>query len=454
MSPKMRVIGIVLVVLFTLMVFSGGGGQRQADPQGRVVLDVLNYTDLTVANAAAVQRQIWTTFLMDNPDVVIHREDLFNEPFHNKIEAYVAAGSIPDVMYVWPSGRSTSLHTQGLLRDLTPFIQRDGLAANFIPIAMDPSGISGGIMTMIPRSITASHAFYTNLEVLNAVGLQPARTYSELVAQVPILRAAGYETIIIPAQSNWVMQSTLFSMVAGRFCGEGWEADFLAGRRRFTDADFVAALDFMRRLFADGVITQANLGLDYGAGPGLFATNRSAYYIDGDWRVGAFITDAETGQALISPARQQQIRIGVFPDIDLPGVRINSSTSTILGVGWAMSNQIPAGSAREEAAWRLIRYLSSAEIIGLEVANGGIATPTRTDINFDTMQLEPIQMEMGRLGSTYTYGTTVIDGAFHSDVFNPINDGLFEIAMGTRTAQQVAQQIQQIFDQGRAAGRF
>ena len=452
MSSKMRIISILLAILVAASVFAGGG--RSADPQGRVVLDVLNYTDLTVANAATVQRQIWTTFQMDNPDVVLYREDLFNEPFHNKIEAYVAAGSIPDVMYVWPSGRSTSLHSQGLLRDLAPFLQRDGLVGSFIPLAMDPSGISGGRQTMIPRSITSSHAFYTNLEVLNAVGLQPATTYSELVAQVPILRAAGYETVIIPAQSNWVMQSCLFSMVAGRFCGENWEEGFLAGSRRFTDPDFVAALDFMRRLFADGVITQANLGLDYGAGPGLFATNRSAYYIDGDWRVGAFMTDAETGQALISPARQQNIKIGVFPDIDLPGVVLNSSTSSILGVGWAMSNQIPPGSAREEAAWRLIRYLSSAEVIALEVANGGIATPTRTDINFGAMQLEPIQVEMGRMGSTYNAATCVIDGAFHSDVYNPINDGLFEIAMGTRTPQQVAQSIQQIFNQGRAAGRF
>ena len=450
---KTRIFVIVLALVLATSVFAGGGGQSsKADSQGRTVLEVLNYTDLTVANTASDQRKIWGDFAMANPDVVVYKEDLFNEPFHNKVEAYVASGNIPDVMIVWPSGRSISLHSQGLLKDLTSLINRDGLKNVFLPVTWDTSQIAGGRQTMIPQSLTASHAFYTNLEVLNDCGLQPAKTYSEMVAQVPVLKAKGYECVIMPNMSNWVMQSCLFSMVAGRFGGADWHERILNGQAKFTDPDFVNALDFMRRIYADGVIAQSSLGMDYGDGPGIFATNKGAYYIDGDWRAGAFITDADSGQALISPARQKNIKVGVFPDIE--GAKLNSSSSTILGTGWAMSAAIPAGSAKEDAAWRLIKYLAGKDVIGLTVSHGGIATPTRTDIDFASMALEPIQTAIGQLGTQYTTGTAVIDGVFHSDVYNPINDGLFEIAMGTKTPQQVAAEIQRVFDASKAAGRF
>jgi len=200
----MKIVSVMLTVAIAASLFAGGGRESRSttDSSGRVILEVLNYTDLTVANTASDQRKIWGDFAAANPDVVVYKEDLFNEPFHNKVEAYVASGNIPDVMIVWPSGRSISLHSQGLLKDLTSLINRDGLKEKFLPVTWDASQIAGGRQTMIPQSLTASHAFYTNLEVLNDCGLQPAKTYSELKAQVPVLRAKGYECIIMPTRAT------------------------------------------------------------------------------------------------------------------------------------------------------------------------------------------------------------------------------------------------------------
>jgi raffinose/stachyose/melibiose transport system substrate-binding protein len=112
-------------------------------------------------------------------------------------------------------------------------------------------------------------------------------------------------------------------IVAECFGGADWHTKILNGQAKFTDTSFVNALDFIRQLYADGVIQRTAVGVDYGEGPGMFANNKGAYYIDGDWRVGAFLTDPDTQQALISPSRQNNIRINVSPDI--PGAAINSS---------------------------------------------------------------------------------------------------------------------------------
>jgi raffinose/stachyose/melibiose transport system substrate-binding protein len=287
------------------------------------------------------------------------------------------------------------------------------------------------------------------MEVLNAAGLQPATTYAELVAQVPVLRAAGKQTVLIPAQSEWVMQSCLFSMVAGRFLGANWEQKIYNGSLKFTDEPFVNALNFVRQMYTDGVISQAAVGVDYGDGPGMFARGEGAYYIDGDWRVGAFITDADTKQALITPARQRNIRIGVFPDI--PGAAINKSSSVILGVGYAMAASIPAGSEKERLAWELVKWMTGREVSQLRTERGGTPTPSRTDLNFAAMTLEPMQVAIGNLGSTFSTPTSVIDGVFPSEVYEPINSGLIQLALQRQTGAQVAATVQAAWDTFRRA---
>lgn len=444
-----------LMVCAALMVtaglaFAGGSKQSSASSGGSTVteLRVLNYLDLTSANSANSIVQVWDAFTAANPDIKIIREDLFNEPFHQKVEAYAAAGQIPDVLYAWPSGRSTTLHTNHLLKDLTPLIQKDGLASVYLPGALLPSAQGGGYVGILPQSMTSSHAFYVNTEVLKDAGLQPAKTYAELKAQVPVLKAKGYDTVLMANQDDWVMQSCFFSMVAGRFCGAGWEQRILSGQAKFTDPDFVAALNFIKTVYDDGVISRATLSTDYGSVIGQFATNKGAYLIDGDWRIGAFITDRSTNQALISPDRQANIQITVFPDIE--GAKVNKSTSGILGTGWGMSAAIPAGSAKEAAAWRLVKWLDGKEIQTILLNNGGITTPTRTDIDSSQLTLEPLQVAGSKLANQYSATTVVIDGVFEGPVYTPLNVGLQAIGAGAQTPQQVADATQAAFQAWKA----
>lgn len=433
-----------LVVIFALITIGAGSKDTSGSASGKTVLNVLNYVDLTSPNAASELATVWDGFTRAHPDITVNREDLYNEPYHNKVEVYAAAGQLPDVLYVWPSGRSTTLHQNKLLKDLSPLVRQDGLQNSYLPNALDPANQGGGYLAMIPFAITSSHAFYVNMEVLNSAGLQPAKTYAELKAQVPVLKAKGYETVIMPNKDAWVMQSCFFSMAAGRFGGAGWEQKILSGQAKFTDPDFVKALAFVKQLYTDGILAGSSLGTAYGDSPGMFATNKGAYMIDGDWRVGAFLTDKSTGQALISPEKQKNIRITVFPDIE--GAKLNKSTSGVLGTGFGMSAAIPSGSPKEAAAWKLIKWLTGPEIQTHRVKTGGVASPTWVGIDFAALQLEPMQIAIGGLGKEYTASTAVIDGVFHSDVFNPLNDGLAELGMGSRTPEQVAQDIQRVFD--------
>jgi raffinose/stachyose/melibiose transport system substrate-binding protein len=177
---------------------------------------------------------------------------------------------------------------------------------------------------------------------------------------------------------------------------------------------------------------------------GQFASKKGAYLIDGDWRAPVFVTDPSTGQALIPVEQQKDILVTVFPDI--PGAKINKSSSAQLAMGWAMSASIPTGSPREEAAWRTIKWLTGKEVQAFMLRVGRISAPTRIDVDVAGIEVEPMVKGVMNLPGQATTLTSVIDNAFHADVWTPINDGLQEIGMGTRTPQQVAQAVQQAFD--------
>jgi raffinose/stachyose/melibiose transport system substrate-binding protein len=190
------------LVLIPVITLASCSKKESSVQEGVVELRVLNYLDLTSANSSDEISRVWDNFSQANPDIKIVREDLFNEPYHNKVEAYAAAGQLPDVLYAWPSGRSTTLHTQKLLKDLSPLVQSEGpdFAQEYLPAALDPSAQGGNYMAILARADTSSHAFYVNTEVLADAGLTPAKTYDELKAQVPVLKAKGYDTILMANQ--------------------------------------------------------------------------------------------------------------------------------------------------------------------------------------------------------------------------------------------------------------
>jgi raffinose/stachyose/melibiose transport system substrate-binding protein len=399
---------------------------------------------MTSPNAVDEIERIWDAFGKANPDITVEREDLFGEPFHQKTEAYAAAGDLPDVIFAWPAGRSATLHENHLLKDLASLIKRDNLAADYRQDSLNPANQFASYMAILPRTLSTSHAMFVNGEVLRDAGLSIPNTYEELKAQVPVLRAKGYETFLMANSEPWVPQSFVFSMLAGRFCGVDWDVKIKNKEAKFTDPDFVNALRFFATLVDDGVIAKTSLADTRGDIIGKFATNKGAYYIEGEWRVGNFITNRSTGQALIDPSRQDDFSVTVFPDIQ--GAQFNKSSSVTMGTGWGMNANIPDGSAKEEAAWKLVKWLSGKEVQIYLLETGGIVTPTITSIDVNSMPLETLMKKTVALGEAYTTSTAVIDTAFNSDVYTPLNDGLQNIIAGSATPEQVAASVQQAFD--------
>ncbi len=434
---KASVFALVLLMAGS-MVFAQGASDASS---AKTELNVLYYIDMSAPNSADEISAVWDVFEAQNPDIKVVREDLFNEPYHQKVEAYAASGNMPDVLYMWPGGRSAAVQNNHLVKDLAPFLKADGIYDDYAAAALVPQ--AAGYLAELPNGITSSHMMFVNDKLLESYGLNRPETLDDLLAMVPVLKSNGIDVIGMDNMSDWVMQSCLFSLVVGRLGGPDWYEQLAAGKINFTDPWFVNSLAVIDQLYATGALNRNTLNSAYGNGRGAFAAGKCAFFIDGDWACGNFQTDASTGVALISPqAQQDSFGMMVFPAI--PGELVHNSTSGVVGTGFGMSANIEAGSAKEEAAWRLIKFLQSKYVQEWRLKTGA-SFPSNLTVDIAKViadnNLEPFVQKRAEFYTKYST-TPVIDGVLDPSVYNVINVGLQEIGLGKKTPTQVAADVQ------------
>jgi raffinose/stachyose/melibiose transport system substrate-binding protein len=412
--------------------------------QEQVTLNVLNYQQ---ADQAGYKEdvKIWEDFQKANPDIKLNIEVLFNDPYHQKLETYAAAGTLPDVFYVWPGARSAVIHEKKLAKDLSKLLGPDYLK-DFSAAATNPNNQLGKYMAMLPQAYTYTSVMYVNKKLLADNGFALPKTYADLKRMVPKLKAKGIAVAMLPDKDGWPMQSCLFSTVAGRMVGDKGIDAIIAGKAKFTDKNFVGALDVIANLYKDGIIARSDNQVGYGEAPALFASGKAAIYIDGDWRAGAYITDKASGKALIDP-KAQASDYALLPFVAIPGEKNPGIVSAVAGCGWAVSGSIPSGSAKEKAAVRLIKYLYSPEVQAIRFTTGAYV-PTRKGVKAD---VEPLVAMVPAFYAANAKTCYVIDGSFDPSVYNVLNNGLIGIGLGTSTPAQVADDMQKAFDTWKAS---
>jgi raffinose/stachyose/melibiose transport system substrate-binding protein len=429
---------LLIAMLVISMAVAGGFAQE------KVTLNVMNYQQADQAGYAE-DVAIWQKFQQENPDITLNIEVLFNDPYHQKLQAYAAAGTMPDVFYVWPGARSAVIHEKKLAKDLNTLLGAAYLK-EFSAAATNPANQLGKYMAMLPQSFTYTSVMYVNKKLLADNGFALPKSYADLKKMVPKLKAKGVAVAMLPNKDAWPMQSCLFSTVVGRMAGDAFMDAIVAGKARFTDKPFVSALEVIANMYKDGILSREDVQVGYGEAAGMFAAGKAAIYIDGDWRVGAYITDKASGKALIT-AHAQESDYALLPFVSIPGEKNPGVLSAVAGTGWAVSASIPAASAKEKAAVKLIKYLYSPEVQAIRFGTGAYV-PTRKGVK---AAVEPLVAKVPLFYADNPKTCYVIDGVLDPAVYNVINDGLIAIGLGTKAPAVVAAEVQKAYENWKSA---
>jgi raffinose/stachyose/melibiose transport system substrate-binding protein len=389
-----------------------------------VELTMLNYLDITSPEAAAWEATV-KAFNAKYPNITLTIENSFSDAYHQKLAALAAAADLPDVMYLWPGGRSAEIYKNELTADLYPLLGTD--ADKFVPAAVVPQW--DGKLYELPIAITATHVMYVNTKILKDLGLSKPTTYEELVAMVEPITAAGLYPILMPNKASWVMQSCLFSALVGRIAGQDWLDALIAGEAAFTDQGFVDSLALLKDMYDTGLLPPQSIQLEYGDGPNLFATGRSPFMIDGDWRVGAVAP-------LLTEEAQADFELAVFPDI-AGQVGPSSSTSIVVATGFGMKAGLTGDKA--DAAWKWISFFAGPEASEIRLIEQGMIPAYIMDLS--QYDIAPLAVKRGAFYPEHS-GTYVLDDKITGEPINILNIGLQELALGNTTPEKLAAAIE------------
>ncbi len=415
------------LVLVTMIVATGlvwAGGSREAVDDDVITLEVFHYLDLADNVSTDNFEEVRKAFEEAHPNIRLQFDYLFDEAYHNRLQAMAVAGQLPDVMFLWPGKRTGDVTGAGLVKDLRPWV--DNIRHEFAPAALAPQGPNGEIWEL-PEQITATHVMFTNERLLDELGLTFPETFEELLEQGDVIRDAGYIPIAMDNAGGWQMQSTLLSALVERTGGRDWMDRAIAGDAGFTDRQFVEALEVIKILSDEEMFTPGVNQAEYGQALTDFVNERAVYFIDGGWRTSNLATE-------LTPAQQEYTAYNVFPR--LPNERGQAgSTAIVAGTGFGMNANLTGEKA--DAAWEWIYHFSGPEGSAIKVEQGwlpALVDAVGPDAPLLTRKLSDF------LGTTP--GGYVIDAVLDAEGMGVLHPALQEMMFGRLTPRQVAQRYE------------
>ena len=414
--------------------------------KGKEEIVTIRMLDFLDSNNSYIREQnnfVYQQYVDNNANVRLEIQSRGGGDFFGLANEYARSNAMPDIFYMFPSGPSNYVQEKKVARDLTPILKEEGIYNDYYECVLDPSMQSSYILSELPLNLMVTSCVYVNTKVLKECGLEPAKSYDELKKQLKVLKKNGKELILMGNDTSWVMQSCLFSMIIGRYAGSNWANEILSGKMKCTDKPFKKAVEMVKKMYKDGVISKKSLTSSYQDITVSFANEEGAYLIDGDWRSGAFVSDNK-GYALISPYEQDK-NIKIIPFPSLPGEVYSNTCSGVVGSGYGMANTVVRGSLKEKECIKLLKWLSGKEVQQFKFDNG-ISTPSlKNGISYE--KCEPIFKKRDEFYKSITKLTPVFDSYFPNNVSEVLNEMLYRLGKGEVDVNEVCKKVQQAIDE-------
>ncbi|MGI5172470.1 extracellular solute-binding protein [Treponema sp. OMZ 840] len=411
--------------LAVALAFGGGTKEESADPNAPVTLSV--YMQMDLANPQSAYWPVTVeAFQKKYPNIKLEFEYVNGEAFHDKFQIMAASGDIPDVFTTYAGARSGYVLDRGMVKDLRPYLT-DDLKKNYNPAIWEPQGPNGEIY-IISTNMAVCTAVYVNPKLQKQLGLTTPKTLDEMIAQVPVIRAAGLTPLAFANKGQWQAQSLLLSMLTDRMAGKAWFDKAMAGTAKFSDKQFVDAITVIKtmtdaKLFPPGVNQ-----LEGTASWGEFVAGKAVYLLDAGWRISALKKSAK-------PEDFEQYQVIAFPAV--AGEVTKGSSAATLGENFGMNAKLKG--AKADAAWKFISFVSGKEACEILTRHG---TVTTYKLDLAKFNIDPLSKQYIDLINNQTMGY-VIDAKMDGEGVNGLlNPGIQAVMIGKKTPAQLANEYE------------
>lgn len=232
-----------------------------------------------------------TRFEKGNPGVKVQRTPIPNDAYKTKLKIAFGANEPPCVFMNWGGGSLREYVKAGQVVDLSPMFAKDAAFKDrFLGNAFD--AVSGeGKIWGVPAEDTSVAVVHYNTELFTKLGLQPPKTWPELLAVIEKLKAQGIAPFALANKAKWP-GSMYFMYLVDRLGGPEVfrKASTRAPGGSFADPVFIEAGRKLQELVKAGAFAPGFNGLDYdvGASRRLMYSGKAAMTLMGTWESSSF----------------------------------------------------------------------------------------------------------------------------------------------------------------------
>lgn len=261
---------------------AGGGGGAAATGAN------INWWYLTGAPNEAIQNTSTKAWATAHPTEKVNVTFFQNDAYKTKIKTAIGAGQAPTLIYGWGGGTLRSYVDAGQVLDLTSWLAANPTVKNAVLPASYGPATSGGKIWAYPNENASPIIFYYSKKAFSAAGVQPPKTWDELLKLVDVFKGKNVAPISLGGQSNWTSMMYL-EYLFDRVGGAAAFTDVYDGKAgSWTNPDVLKALGMVQDLVkADGFVKGfQSITADSNADWALLYTGRAAMMLHGSWAYG------------------------------------------------------------------------------------------------------------------------------------------------------------------------
>jgi raffinose/stachyose/melibiose transport system substrate-binding protein len=216
-----------------------------------------------------------------------------NDAYKTKIKTALGAGQGPTIIWGWGGGGLKSWVDSNQVEDLTSWFGKNGdVKDRLFPSSFGPATINGKIYAM-PAETVQPIVLYYNKKLFDQVGVQPPKSWGDIMALVPKFNAAGIAPFSLAGQSRWTNMMWLefaFDRVGGP---EVFDAVFNGEANAWSNPAAIQGLTMVQDLVkAKGFVNGfESIVADQNADQALLYTDKAAMMLHGSWTYASMKTD-------------------------------------------------------------------------------------------------------------------------------------------------------------------
>jgi multiple sugar transport system substrate-binding protein len=361
------------------LVACGGGGDSKSSTQSGGGSSTTSHEPVTITlwngfteRELGVIKQAVADFHGSHPWITVKVVGGVND---DKIIAAIRGGNAPDVAQSFTADNTGLFCSSGGWIDLKPYMDKSKIDASMFPQAVQTYTEYQGKRCALPM-LADTYGLYYNKDLFAKAGItSPPKTMSELTEAAKKLTVRDGDSFKVvgfdPAQGFYENAPAHYGPLFGAAWVDGDNKSVISKQPGWTEfmnwqkglIDFYG-FDKLRRW-------QAGAGDEFSA-QNAFERGKLAMAIDGEYRT-AFIK-----------AEHPKLNYGTAP------MPVADSHPELYGAGYVTGNivGIPKGAKNKDAAWELVKYLTTDEH-GLSVLSNGLRNVPTTTSSLKSNELTP-----------------------------------------------------------------